>query len=506
MPKRKRSSTSTRSGKRKTPNEMPVYVVDLHDGAMIPFVDAIKKKELPKQGCKMLHYDSHPDLGNIERKSRFISEAAQGKFSKKGVDSLTDIATWITPLVVAGYLDEVIWVAGHWCKQIKEGSYTLVCGIGKDGKLKTCDFDESRPSSALKDYWQGDGTDSKLSKVRYQKKWILHVVKYSKEGTLSTKQTDLIKSVCVGNPWVLDIDEDFFSCNNPYRDGFEACFGKSTFTLLKTLYDTEIALGDDYGEDLMKNIFKKKLFVRSASEYAKNTLVRQMIKILNKSGKNGKELMKKFYKIFNHHYQTTGHKVNIKPEDLYDFTELNDTGEMTGLPHHISELDEITAMGNTTERLLKSLDRPLYVTFATSRTDRYLPDCQAAIIHGMLDEMVERVYKRVNVIRRDCPKYSIPEDDDFEDESGSNSRESRSSSRESQSDSGDTEMESQSDSGDSEMESQSDSDDSEMESQSDSKKSNLDDDSEEESQSDSGESSTEEETESSTEEETSSSY
>jgi ABC-type uncharacterized transport system involved in gliding motility auxiliary subunit len=95
----------------------------------------------------------------------------------------------------------------------------------------------------------------------------------------------------------------------------------------------------------------------------------------------------------------------------------------TGLPHHISELDEITAMGNTTEKLLKSLDRPLYVTFATSRSDRYLPDCQAALIHGMLDEMVERVYKRVKVIRRDCPKYTINFDSDSESEEESSGQE-----------------------------------------------------------------------------------
>jgi len=443
MPKRKRSNTSNRkTTKRKTPNEMPVYVVDLHDGAMIPFVDAIKKKELPKQGCKMLHYDSHPDLGNIERKSSHIIDAAKGKFNKKGVDSLTDIATWITPLVVAGYLDEVIWVAGHWCKQIKEGTYELVCGIGKDGKLKTCDADESRPSSALKDYWQGDGTDSKLSKVRYQRKWLLHVVKYSKDGTLSPKQTELIHNVCVGQPWVLDIDEDFFSCNNPYRDGFEACFGKSTFTLLKTLYDSEIEhSGEQNDDDLMKKIFNKKLFVRSSTEYLKHTLVRQMIRILNKAGKNGKVLMKKFYQIFNHHYQTTGYKANIKPEDLFNFDELNDTGEMTGLPHHISELDEITSMGNTTQRLLKSMDRPLYVTLATSRSDRYLPDCQAQLIHGMLDEMMETVYKRVKVTRRDCPKYTINFDEDSTDEEQSSEEESTSGGGRYSDESGDSDSE-----------------------------------------------------------------
>jgi hypothetical protein len=303
--------------------------------------------------------------------------------------------------------------------------------------LKTCDFDESNPTSALKDYWAGDGTDSKLRKTKYHKKWTLHVVKYSKDGTLTDEQTQLIHRVCYGNPWVLDIDEDFFSCNNPYRDGFEACFGKSTFSLLRTLYDTEIdSDADKYDDDIMKRIFTKKLFVRKPNEFFKHKLVKEMISILKSAGKNGKQLMKKFYGIFHRHYRNTGLKPSILPQDLFNFDELHDTGLYTGLPHHISELDEITAMGNTTEKLLKSLDRPLYVTFATSRSDRYLPDCQAALIHGMLDEMVERVYKRVNVIRRDCPKYTIGIEES--DDSGSETESSEFESDSSCSDSGDS--------------------------------------------------------------------
>lgn len=414
MPKRNRTSTPPRSQKRRrVQKEMPVYVVDLHDGAMLPFIDAINDGKLPKQGVKMLHYDSHPDLGNPEQKSKFMTQAAKGNFNKKGVDSLTDIATWITPLVVAGYLDEVIWVAGHWCKQIKEGTYELVCGIGKDGKLKTCDADESNPSTALADYWEGDGTDAKLEDCKYKRTWLLHVVKYGKDGTLTQEKQDLIHNTCVGNPWVLDIDEDFFSCNNPYRDGFEACFGQQTFRLLRTLYDTEIEANQD--DEVMEEIFKKKIFIRTPKQFFKHKLVKKMIKILNKNKKDGKKLMVKFYETFNLHYQRTGFKPTILPEDLFNFTELHDTGLYTGLPHHISTLSEITSMGNTTERLLNSLDRPVHVTFATSRSDRYLPDCQAALIHGMLDEMVERVYKHVDVIRRDCPKYTINFDSDSEE-------------------------------------------------------------------------------------------
>lgn len=100
-------------------------------------------------------------------------------------------------------------------------------------------------------------------------------------------------------------------------------------------------------------------------------------------------------------------KPKIAVKDLVDFDDMHETGQLSTLPHHISGIDEIAAMGNTTYELLASMDRPEYVTLATSRTDRYLPDCQAAIIHGMLDDMMEDVYEDIEMIRRDKPKYSV---------------------------------------------------------------------------------------------------
>ena len=72
------------------------------------------------------------------------------------------------------------------------------------------------------------------------------------------------------------------------------------------------------------------------------------------------------------------------------------------------------------------------------------------MIHGMLDEMVERIYKRVNVIRRDRPNFSINFDDDSEEETQNFDDDSEGETQ-SDSDSGkhsdDSEEETQSDSG-----------------------------------------------------------
>ena len=53
-----------------------------------------------------------------------------------------------------------------------------------------------------------------------------------------------------------------------------------------------------------------------------------MIKVLNRNGKNGKTLMKKFYEIFNFHYRSTGLKPKILPQDLFHFDEAHETGNI----------------------------------------------------------------------------------------------------------------------------------------------------------------------------------
>lgn len=406
MSRKRRATASVRNAKRRRKSQkMSVYVVDLHDGAMLPFIEAIKAKDLPTSGVKMLHFDSHPDLGNIDKRSKHLHAVTKGKFDLKGVDSLTDIATWITPLVLAGYLEECIWVSGHWCTQIKEGSYDLVCGIDKyDGRLKTCDADGTNESHAIDNYWAMDETEGELEDLKYPKPWKLHVVKYSKEGTLTKEQTDLIKRVCCGQPWVLDIDEDFFSCNNPYKDSFVDCFGIKTFNLIKKIYD----IGSPY-DSKMKQILKKKLFLKTKSEFMKHPHVHTLMKALKDDGFDGKTLLSGFYDSFNGYFSTTDRpkRAHVTVESLVDFDDLHETGMLSTLPHHISRIDEIASMGNTTTRLLKSMDRPVHVTLATSRTDRYLPDSQASLIHGMLDEMMEIIYDKVHMIRRDKPEFSI---------------------------------------------------------------------------------------------------
>merc|ERR1712098_311921 len=97
--------------------------------------------------------------------------------------------------------------------------------------------------------------------------------------------------------------------------------------------------------------------------------------------------------------------------ELFSIEGIHNAGLMASLPHHLTKVKDIVEMGNSIEELLNEFiemkNNPFHITLATSRADRYLPDCQAEIIHGMLEALMKEIYENVNFIRMDKPEFSI---------------------------------------------------------------------------------------------------
>jgi len=92
---------------------------------------------------------------------------------------------------------------------------------------------------------------------------------------------------------------------------------------------------------------------------------------------------------------------------FFSLNDLHNAGNLTSLPHHISTANEIKTLANQVEELLSQLSCPVHVTLATSRLDRYLPDSQAAIVHGICETLLQGLYDTENIIRLDRPKFSV---------------------------------------------------------------------------------------------------
>merc|ERR1712062_674701 len=111
--------------------------------------------------------------------------------------------------------------------------------------------------------------------------------------------------------------------------------------------------------------------------------------------------------------------VNI--EELFTMEDIHTAGLYSSLPHHLTQADKIVEMGNSVEEICNEMNHnhPVHVTLTTSRADRYLPDCQAAIIHSMLDCMMEALYEKVKTVRMDKPEFSIVFAEGSDDEDSS---------------------------------------------------------------------------------------
>merc|ERR1719456_1621217 len=85
-------------------------------------------------------------------------------------------------------------------------------------------------------YWTSDGSVCKCADLEEQRPWKLHVVKFGKNGKFSKDSMRKIVSICKHSPWILDIDEDYLSCQNPFTVEFSQLYGAETLEKLKTIY------------------------------------------------------------------------------------------------------------------------------------------------------------------------------------------------------------------------------------------------------------------------------
>ncbi|KAM9166672.1 UPF0489 protein C5orf22 homolog isoform 3-T3 [Pangshura tecta] len=101
---------------------LPVCVVEDHQD-VLPFIyRAIGSKHLPASNISFVHFDSHPDLLIP------VNMPADMVFDKEALFSELSIENWIMPVVYAGHFSQVIWLHPSWAQQIKEGKHDFLVG------------------------------------------------------------------------------------------------------------------------------------------------------------------------------------------------------------------------------------------------------------------------------------------------------------------------------------------------------------------------------------------
>jgi len=445
-PKRRKVAGSTI---KKYDNGTPVFVVDEHDGSMVATLRAIELGYCSEK-FKFLHFDSHPDLACIleEEEHELIDECYYGNPSIRRLYKSTDIATWILPMVLMGHTDYVVWACAFWCNQFRPGKWELLCGKDKnDGRIKV--GIRGNKKWTVLDYWSSGGCVCKEEDFEYFREWTLEVVRFNKSGKLPEKQRkSVIKNFSSGS-WVLDVDEDFFSCNNPARDEFWDLFGKERYECLEAVYDW--CYDQTESLDAITEIYRHRLYNLPWRTFSKQDVVKVLLDNMRDT-EFAESNMRKFHKFLRKTWpngvfensddvdkennveeteciettdvnsadfnsdQSVSNEEEVLDEseqeewhvtNFFTLSDLHRAGNLTCLPHHISTADEIKNLANQVEDLLAELSYPDHVTLATSRLDRYLPDSQASVIHGICETLLGGLYDSDNIVRLDKPKFSI---------------------------------------------------------------------------------------------------
>lgn len=421
--------------KRRSWEKIPFNVVDEHNGTMVCMLRAIEQGYLPTEGIGLLHFDSHPDLGTLEFDEGWngMDDLFNQRYSIRELYEQTDIATWIIPMAYMGHVDHVTWVSAWWCDQFRTGTWKLLVGKDKnDGKMKIGTPDDKRPKCLT--YWLGDGAVCKKADFEFYREWTLSVVRCRK-NTMALPQDQLDKIVQEfgkEKKWVLDIDEDFFSCNNPYLDDFRDLFGQKVFDALFQVYNIITMDAVDTQEGVLEQMYLEKTYMKPWAKFCQTDVYKKLHKGL--AGEKKKATLKTYHEFLRAHYPKGGYvkeadaaaskeakerkqeeekqeSMPLKSYQIGDFFTLLDVhraGGLAALPHHISDAAEFTGLINELDVLLDTMvSRPDMVTVATSRRDRYLPDSQASTIHSTVDMVLSNRLDLDAPIRLDRPSFSV---------------------------------------------------------------------------------------------------
>ncbi|KAM9101982.1 UPF0489 protein C5orf22 homolog isoform X1 [Sarcophilus harrisii] len=423
--------------------KLPVWVVEDHQ-EVLPFIyRAIGSKHLPARNITFVHFDSHPDLlipVNMPADTVFDKEALFGELS---------IENWIMPVVYAGHFSHVIWLHPSWAQQIKEGKHCFLVGKDtstttirltstdhyflSDGLYvsedqlenpKPLELDvilvnpsqldinqeetgavpsakrlklvaEESQSTSLMNCSTSEALCPKAegmekdtgSQLAPQTCTASAISNYSEIQDCQTRASvrEILQILKKGDAFVLDIDLDFFSVKNPFKE----MFSQEEYKLLQELYSfkkpdadlTEEGLVDCVEGRIHQLEDLEAAFAdlcdgdeeETVQRWASNPGMRSLIPLVQ-SLKNRTE--------------TPDYEMVHQAGLTCDYSEL---------PHHISTEQEIECLIQSLKYLLKNLPKPTLVTIARSSLDDYCPSEQVDTIQEKVLNVLHTLYGNLDI-------------------------------------------------------------------------------------------------------------
>ncbi|KAG7319450.1 hypothetical protein KOW79_016593 [Hemibagrus wyckioides] len=399
-------------------SKIPVWIVEDHHEVVQHIYRAIGSRHIPMKEVKMVHLDSHPDLLIP------VSMSAHTVFDKEALFSELSIENWIMPMVYAGHVSHVAWLHPYWAQQIREGEHEMC--VGRDASTNTIrvtSTDDYFLSDAL--YVPAeqlrDGKPFRLSVIRVDPVQTakdedqLNTAKKSKpdpepvcsgscagvsraadgsSGTSETASTEKSSASAVGSllsvlkpddPYILDIDLDFFSCKNPFKE----MYTQEEYSILQELYSFERPREDADEETLCECVERRTrqledleaVFAELLEDDGELTVER----LADKHG------MKSLVKLI------CSLKSRNESPDYEMVHQAGLTCDYSELPHHVSSEAEIQQLMLAVRFVLQPLPKPTLITMSRSSLDDYCPPGQVESIQSSVLNLLEALFGSVEL-------------------------------------------------------------------------------------------------------------
>ncbi|XP_036940687.1 UPF0489 protein C5orf22 homolog isoform X2 [Acanthopagrus latus] len=385
----------------------------------------------------MVHLDSHPDLLIP------VNMSADTVFDKEKLFSELSIENWIIPMVYAGHVSCVAWLHPYWAQQIREGEHRMAVGrdlstttirltstdnyflsdglyVSEDqlenSKLLRLDVVKVNPVKA------SHGSASEKKTEEDTERWFVKRARTEEdkgaqascsqslsrctdtlqpeESSSGTKLVDdddddddgdddgstsyVVKRISAflseTEPYILDIDLDFFTCKNPFKE----LYTQEEFTILQELYNFQ-GPGPDADKEELDACVDRRIHQLEDLEAAFADLLED----------DGEETVTRWAR--NPGMASLTQLVSsLRSRNLCpDYEMVHQAGltcDSVELPHHISTDEEIDRLVSAVQLLLKALPKPTLVTMSRSSLDEYCPVEQVDSVQTRVLAVLESLY------------------------------------------------------------------------------------------------------------------
>ncbi|XP_064016903.1 UPF0489 protein C5orf22 homolog [Pogoniulus pusillus] len=427
---------------------LPVWVVEDHQD-VLPFIyRAIGSKHLPASNISFVHLDSHPDLlipVNMPADTVFDKEALFNELSienwimpavyaghisqvlwlhppwaqqiSEGKHQFLigkDVST--TTIRVTGtdhyFLSDGLYVPADQLENQKPLNLHVILisptetsnrqeengEVAAAKRLKLNTGDAANIASASSSVAPGNLDHSTPS---LKKKEVQNASGLNKAETLSECPASsclrnnecpvrgVIKDICQvlqkGDPYVLDIDLDFFSVKNPFKE----MYTQTEYELLQELYNFKKPERNATEESLLdcveSRVHQLEDLEAAFADLCDNDDEETLQKWASYPGM--KPLVQLVHSL----------KSRMESPDYEMVHQAGLTCDYMELPHHVSTEEEMEGLIQSIKVLLKDLPKPTLVTVARSSLDDYCPPEQVDIIQEKVLNLLGSVYGTLDV-------------------------------------------------------------------------------------------------------------